>query len=298
MHYRSDSGNTKKSLPTDGVYYIVDEPMLIDTEKEVLIGTTAEKVIRTAAEIYEVDPLHPTLITGYPVIGQFYSFYIYGETTDIFAIAPYSMIFQCREPEKNSDYLAQAKLASQPKLVWFIPEAFTYKGSRFPTPEEERINVYSAIGRGAKGIWYYVYDKEIGYPANKALEEEIGKINRQLQMLKEYIVISEPVSFSKVMIEKVTPYTLLCGDRAIILILVNNDYQSNFKQDQIPFSCNPKQNFEVCLEIPRWLKVKQVKEIWQGGREVPYLFDEGGHLLLSIENFDITKQFLIVVERR
>jgi hypothetical protein len=67
----------------------------------------------------------------------------------------------------------------------------------FISQEEERIIVYSEIGEGSKGIWYFVYNKDYGYPANKPLEEEIKKINWELQKLKEYIAISEPVKLTE-----------------------------------------------------------------------------------------------------
>lgn len=181
--------------------------------------------------------------------------------------------------------------------MWTIPEAFTYRGTRFPTPEEERIIVWSEIGEGSKGIWYYVSSPKAGYPASPPLEVEIGRINRELQALKEYIVISEPVSLVQGDTEKVTAYTLLCGDKGILLIMMNNDHKSYFEEGKEPFEYTSKRNLETIVKIPDWLKVTGVIEIkYPEEKQVKYS-QEKNTLIIPIDRLDITKQFLITTER-
>ena len=58
----------------------------------------------------------------------------------------------------DAELVGIAKIAAEPRLLWTVPEAFAsdlYEVQRFPPPEEERIIVYSEIGEGSKGIWYY-----------------------------------------------------------------------------------------------------------------------------------------------
>jgi len=299
LHYpkKKEEFQKIKEEPLFKAIHLLDDPACVDGYACALIGTSAKEVVKRGKECYENDPVHPTSVYSCEH-GKPYCYFVYGETTDIMVIDPYEIIFYHNEPEKNAYYTRLAKLASEPRLLWTIPEAFTYRGTRFPTSEEERIIVYSEIGEGSKGIWYYVYDKKLGYPANKGLEEEIKKINRELQKLKDYIVISEPFPLAKVEIEKVTPYSLLCGDKGIVLILVNNDHESYFEEGKQPFTYQPKENFQVRINIPGWLKIKQIKEInYNGEKEVKYLLDKD-NLIIPIDSLDITRQFFIEVERR
>jgi len=225
--------------------------------------------------------------------------FVYGEVTDICVVNPYEIIFYRNPPEKNAYYTALGKLASEPRLLWTIPEAFTYRGTRFPTPEEERIIVWSEIGEGSKGIWYYVSSPKAGYPASPPLEAEIGRINRELQALKDYIVISEPVSLARADAEKVTAYTLLCGDKGILLILVNNDHTSYFEEGKDPFTYQSKENFKAEVKIPQWLKVQGITEVRaeQTIENVKYQ-TERNSLIIPIDRLDVTRQFLITTERK
>ncbi len=217
---------------------------------------------------------------------------------DIFVVDPYEITCYHNTPEKNAHYTKLAKLACQPKILWTIPEAFTHRGTRFQTPEEERIIVWSEIGEGSKGIWYFVYNKKTGYPANKELEEEIKKINWELQKLKDYIVISEPFKLAKVDKGKITPYTLLCGDKGIILILINNEHKSYFGKPPY-FQYKPKENIKVEIKIPEWIRVRRIKEIKypEIKEEKNYRMNEN-KLTLLIKKLQITKQYIIETERK
>lgn len=278
------------------VIHLFDDPGCVDGTKNQIIGTSAKEIIRRNKILYKYDKIHPTIIYGCEHQKP-YNYFIYGELTDIFSVDPYEIIYYHNPPEKNAYYVKIAKKASQPRLLWTIPEAFTYRGTRHPTGQEERIIVWSEIGEGSKGIWYYVYEQKIGYPANKELEEEIKKINWELQKLKDYIVISEPFVLGKIEIEKVSPYTLVCGDKGIIVILVNNDHESKFNQ-QPYFTYTEKENVKIDIKIPNWLKVKSVKEIkYPEERKIDYIKEED-KITIKIEKLEITAQFLIETERK
>ncbi|MCM8802279.1 MAG: hypothetical protein NC827_03095 [Candidatus Omnitrophica bacterium] len=299
IHYpkNKDQLQKLKEEPIFKAIHLLDDPACLDGYSYSLIGTHAKEIIKRAREIYEIDKIHPTIIYACEHTKP-YCYFIYGEITDIFSVDPYEIIYYHNMPEKNAYYVSLAKKASQPRLLWTIPEAFTYRGTRFPTAEEERIIVWSEIGEGSKGIWYYVYNQKIGYPANKTLEEEIKKINWELQRLRDYIVISEPFSLAKADKEKVSCYSLLCGDKGIVLILVNNDHKSFFEEGKDPFIYNQKENFEVKVSIPYWLKIKGIKEIkYQEEKEIEY---EIGirEIIIPIDKLEITRQFLILTERK
>lgn len=297
FHYNEKKLSTFSDLPEYKACHIFDDPACRDGIKRQLLGTSAKEIIKRIEKFYQYDKKHPTFLYGCEHRKPD-NYFIYSELVDVFVVDPYEITYYHNPPEKNAHYTKLAKLACQPKILWTIPEAFTHRGTRFQTPEEERIIVWSEIGEGSKGIWYYVYNQKIGYPANNQLEEEIKKINWELQKLKDYILISEPFKLAKVDKEKITPYTLLCGDKGIILILINNDHKSYFEKPPY-FQYKPKENIKVEIKIPFWLKVKKIKEI-----RYPEIKEEKNYrmkenkLTLLIKKLQITKQYIIETERK
>jgi len=286
-----------KNEPHFKAYQLLMDPVCVDGGKKQIVGTSAREIIEQAEVCYEYDPNHPTLIH----ICEYQKpdcYFVYGEVTDIGVVNPYEIVFYRNPPEKNAYFTALGKLASESRPLWTIPEAFTYRGTRFPTPEEERIIVWSQIGEGSKGIWYFYSNKTSGYPASPALEAEIGRINSELQVLKEYIVISEPVSLVRTDAEKITAYTLLCGDKGILLILVNNDHTSYFEEGKEPFTYTPKENFKAEVKISQWMKVKEITEVKTDETVDMKYRTERDSLIIPIDRLDITRQFLITTERK
>ncbi len=287
-----------KNEPPFKAYQLLTDPVCVDGGKKQIVGTSAKEIIEQAKVCYEYDPTHPTLIH----LCEHQKpdcYFVYGELTDIGVVNPYEIVFYRNPPEKNAYFAALGKRASEPRPLWTIPEAFTYRGTRFPTPEEERIIVWSQIGEGSKGIWYYVANQKTGYPANPSLEAEIGRINRELQALKEYLVISEPVALAQTDTEKVTAYTLLCGDKGIVLILVNNDHTSSFEEGKKPFLHHPKEHFTAKLKIPPWLKIQKITEVTaHQTKETLISPTQSDNLILPIDRLDITRLFLIHTERK
>jgi len=298
FHYNEKKLSEFSELPEFMACHIYDDPACVDGTKKQLLGTSAKEIIERTEKFYQHNKKHPTFIYSCEHIKPD-NYFLYAETTDVFVIDPYEITYYHNPPEKDAYYTQLAKLACQPRILWTIPEAFTYRGTRYQTPEEERIIVWSEIGEGSKGIWYFVYDQKIGYPANKELEEEIKKINWELQKLKDYLIISEPITRTEK--DKMTTYTLLAGDKGIVLILVNNDHTSNFQEGQKPFEYNPKENVKIEIKIPNWLKVKGIKEItYPEEKEInqqQYKI-ENNTLFLSVDNLEITKQYLIEAERK
>lgn len=288
-----------RDQPPFKAYHLIDDPACADGKAYQIIGTTAGEIVKRAAECWTVDPVHPNLIYSCEHY-KHYSYFIYAETTDIMVIDPYEMYFNRNQPRQDAYFTFIARRASAPRLLWTIPQAFTAGEKRFPTPEEERIIVWSEVGEGSKGIWYYRYNPRGGYPASPPLEAEIGKINRELQLVRDYILISEPFPLAAAEAAKVAAYSLFCGDRAIMLILVNNDTESRFEKEETSFTYGPKENFKVRVAIPDWLRVKEVQELSpEGLKPAPARHSgEGNNLTFSIDRLDISREFLILVTRK
>lgn len=154
----------------------------------------------------------------------------------------------------DGEYVKIAKKACSPKPVVAIPEAFRYISSKFPkgckrypTPEEERLIVYSEIAGGAKGLWYFISSGNDGYKNNPELESEIKKINKEIQNLKEYLAIGEPMDIAKTDSQSVKADAIFCGDKGIVIILRNGDYKTLWNKE--------KNKWETKIENPGKIKI-------------------------------------------
>ncbi|MDI6827329.1 MAG: hypothetical protein QME62_02460 [Armatimonadota bacterium] len=71
------------------------------------------------------------------------------------------------------------------KPNWFVVQAFQGEGRRLPTVAENRMMTYMALGEGAKGILYFIYDHlttHYNYPLTPQWED-IGKLGRILRAI-------------------------------------------------------------------------------------------------------------------
>ncbi len=162
--------------------------------------------------------------------------------------------------------------------------------NRLPSPGEERVILYFSLSQGAKGIFYYLPGWEKGTKTARVyLREEIKKLNGELKLLRDFLVISEPLSLVKCNQPKVETRTLQAGYEGIILLLINHDTKST----PTTFTYKAKAHFEVKLRIPEGMKVGEVNEVTPG-KFIPIEYEiKGKEIIIPISKFDITREFLI-----
>ena len=298
-----------RTQPPYMVYCLADNPAGDDLRnasesnkevpQELFIGSSGMKISTYREECYHYDHLHPTAICLRDS-GKFFAYFVYGELTDALIIHPCENVFYLHRPIRDGYLTALAKLASEPRPLYVLPEAFRAVGRcgaspRYPTPEELRLILYYEIAEGAKGVLYYKQSGPEGYGANPLLEKEIGRLNGELRRLKDFLRIGEPIPLVDSSNTQVEAYSLLCGDKAIVLILINHEYNSNFVSGSKPFTYKAQKNFALTVRIPSWLKVNQVYEVAEGGNIVPlrYRMLANRRLLLYIKELKLTKQIVI-----
>ncbi|MBC7328179.1 hypothetical protein H5T87_08720 [bacterium] len=299
--------NRKK--PANMMYLLADDPVGEDMKanssmpegwsEELLIGASAEEIISYAEECYRYDPIHSVSLclrdSGKPS-----AYFIYGELADALLIHPCENVYYQHRPIRDGYWTALGKLACEPRPLYVLPEAFKAIGRcgaspRYPTPEELRLIVHYEIAQGAKGVIFFKRSGENGYEANPSLKKEIKKLNRELQKMKNFLRIGEPFSLAETTNPQVEAYSLLCGDEAIILLLINHDHESDFHPEKEAFRCRPKKNFAVTLNIPSWLGVKEVYEISEGGNTIPLRYRKlsENKILIYIKELELTKQIVV-----
>lgn len=300
-------GNRKK--PLNMLYLLSDDPAGADLKAirsadkavnaDFSLGASAGEICSYAEECYRYDPLRPVSVCLRDA-GKPFSYFVYGELSDALLIHPCENVYYRHRPLRDGYWTYLGKLACEPRPLYVLPEAFRAVGRcgaspRFPTPEELRLIVYYELAYGAKGILFFKKSGEEGYEAVPSLVKEIIKLNGELQKLKPLLMIGEPIQLAVASNPQVETYSLLCGDEAIIVLLINHDHDSNFEPGKEEFSFRPIRNFALKISIPDWLEVEEVYEITEGGNVSPlrYRNIRGNKLLLYVKELKLTKQMVV-----
>ncbi|MBC7329743.1 hypothetical protein H5T88_05210 [bacterium] len=75
-----------------------------------------------------------------------------------------------------------------------------------------------------EGVYYLHRPLKDGYEAQLGIEREIGKINRGIREVSELLKIGDLFQMAESSNPQVETYSILCGDKGIIVILINHDY--------------------------------------------------------------------------
>lgn len=188
-----------KNAPWFKVYHLFNDPACEDVKNNLPLGGHAKKVIELAQKYREQDPVHPVSIYICEYMKPL-NYFIYGELADVIMVNPYEVAYYGYSPEKDGYYVNLAKLASEPRLLYAIVEAFKDNNKkrnihRFPTYEEEFKIVESEINAGAKGLIYFMgnFEKNCGYNNSPELLKAIGEMNSQINKKKSGLLLRDDV---------------------------------------------------------------------------------------------------------
>jgi hypothetical protein len=155
--------------------------------------------------------------------------------------------------------------AGRPRSWYWIPETFDIAG-RILEPGELRSLAYSALGRGCKGIKYYIYGGKEGFQNSKPLTGEIKALNADIKKLAPILSAAIPLSVETVGAKEsgICVYTLASGDEGMLVIIRNLDYSMDRKPNQwgaAPrFHFTPKENVKLTIRKPEWLAIRSVRD--------------------------------------
>ncbi len=230
------------------------------------------------------------------------AYFLFGEIADIVRTNPSNIESDYFKPAAANRQLCQwltelAKTGCQPRPLYALIIAgknIYFYDRRLPTAEEERLLVYYAISRGAKGIFYRTSRLDPG--KNPRLIEEIKTINSELIQLKPYLKISEPISLASINNEKVEAATLLAGNKAIVLILFNHDIKHNYDaKGSLTYKVKKKLN--ITLKIPAYVKAGDLFEITGKARKkfkYKKKVDKDNRIItFKVNKLKVTRQFIL-----
>ena len=176
------------------------------------------------------------------------------------------------------------------------------------TPEEFRLRCYYMVSRGIKGVLYRCgggkLEDRCTAQERRALTEEIDVINEELERLRPYLRVAEFVEGVATCTEpQVEPATLLAGDKAIVLLLLNHDRQQSWPQNEMhlkdSFFLEPvRAGFTVSLSVPQGIEIKRIVEIAGDTQfRIPFRF-EAGRLAFDVPSLRATRQYILQAENR
>ena len=290
-------------------YYNLDEPDAHDGEgapglpymDRLGFYAQTEVLARYWEEQYDVDPSTPALLL---VDGTYKpaQWYVYGQCCDVFATDPYVPL-----GGDQLDYVAHALEvardggAPNPPIatIWAINEDVPAKRprDRAPTPQEERMMVFYALGAGSKGLLYFAdRDGRSGEPTgvshNQPVWAEIGKINADVKVLAPYLARSCPAGVP-VEDEQVWVRHLMSGANAMVTIVVNKGHFIDYSTPTGIVTHRAAKNVSVSVPLPAHLRKVLVREVRQG-KLVPVASRlRSGRVLIRLDQVDTTRVFVI-----
>ncbi|MHC4442895.1 MAG: hypothetical protein ACYTF1_14685 [Planctomycetota bacterium] len=315
------------------LYFIHDEPDCgdylikgLDWDKKV--GALAQWAVQRSHELRAVDPTKLQLL-NLDMTFKPRNWYIYGQLPDVLSADPY---YQARirqayrgHPERVQDYVTATYIyvvsrvcqsACEPKPLHIILYSVSpvdedgKKQFRFPTPQEKRIEVYYALAAGAKGIsyWWYTPSKGGGKgtsaygvgaasgdsdPEAISLMREIGLLGAEVRTAGPLIVRSCPIEIPIQVKEVMRVNALLSGADTMIFIAVNEQY-ANDRVGTVYRSIDKGAAFTI--DLPRWLKPKDVFEInFKGVQDIEWQCT-GSNLKVELDRMELTRMVVATAD--
>ena len=171
-----------------------------------------------------------------------------------------------------------------------IPAGRHGKGNReCVVPEQLRLCVFGALSGGARGILYRTpawSDRE------SALREAASELNQELQALKPLLRLAAPVPLVRVPGGQAQAASLLAGDRAIVILVLNRE-GFPVRGDLGKFDAEAVRSADVELALPTWFRPGPAYQV-SGAKRLPVpVSREKGWLRLRVDDLRTVKAFVI-----
>ncbi len=245
-------------------YFLEDEP---DGRyhRTALTGLQIPRDVERANQFCRVyDPSTPSYLQidhgGYPRNLQ-----IYSQIPDYVCTHAYALGTQ-RVIEATAEHARYTRLASRPRPFYYLNCGYAQrKDTREFSPEEMRLEVYTALSEGAKSLQWYPAHGDNGLLKHPRMWDAVGTVNGVLHQLLPLLAIGTPVEEPRVEGGNVRARSILCGTAAMAMILVNQD----FTADKDAFSLQPAE-VRVRARVPSFLRPVGVVRVDfpQGPQEV------------------------------
>jgi len=286
-------------------WYVIDEPDIWEVRGTIPEGWTA----KWTSEIKRVDSRNRTYI----VLCNPRTFERFAKIPDVLAIDPYPVSIL---PLRYVAFMAdRAVEAASPSPVWLIPQAFRHgrppKGgrwgwNRFPTPDEERVMVFMGLAHGLKGVIYFIYGSFIDNPNDPVegvssrhidaimLRRAIARMSGELHALGQLIAFSDILTNTDsglvwTHMGSVEVASLLAGDEAFMIIVVNHNYVSSPEG----FKIVSAKDVTIKAHVPKWFDLRDAFIVTQRGFEDVILSRDDRRLCITLPKLETAATIVI-----
>ncbi|MGD9498645.1 MAG: hypothetical protein AB7Y46_20290, partial [Armatimonadota bacterium] len=216
-----------------------------------------------------LDRRHPTYLQmdhgGYPR-----NMYIWGHIPDYLCTHAYP--FGRDIVGNTADHVRHMAAASRPRPFIYLCEGYCENGQRQFEPDEMRVEVLAALAGGAKSLQWYPAHGSRGLLAHPRMWNEVGRINGVLHQVLPLLSLGVPAERALVEGGEIEAAAIVCGDRAIAVVLVNGDHSSTPEA----FRLEPARDVTVRLRIPRFMQIQgALLATFDGPAELPVAIQPG-----------------------
>jgi hypothetical protein len=196
-----------------------------------------------------LDPLHPIYLQidhgSYPR-----NLYLYGQIPDYLCTHAYP--FGGDIIERTRDHALHTEAASRPRPFIYLCEGYCKNDHRQFDPDEMRVEVYTALACGAKALQWYPAHSDRGLLKHPVMWNAVGRMNGILHQVLPLLAIGTPVGEPEVDGGEFLASAILCGDRAMVVALVNRDCVSTPES----FTLTPATDVRVRVALPELLNAQ------------------------------------------
>ena len=287
-------------------YFMTDEPDAHDDPlaegKLPWLGWGVQHYVNYGGVLKDLWPLPTTLVVNMTTRPD--NLFVYGQSVDILQHDPYF------PPDVVRPQIRSAAQSAAPNpavaVLWAFSEGMDWGR---PSPAVVRMNAYSALGSGAKGITHFAcIFKNQGFGQVPELQEAVHAINAELLAAAPLLNLSHPIVTEIDSPDDVWARLLLCGDRGAALVMVNDKVTRQERQRVIDFpggrtlmrkgaiiGYEELGPFEPSVVLPPWLKAKTVSLITPEGRR-PVPFEQVG-TRLTCRGVTVGAGAMVLIER-
>ena len=245
------------------------------------IGYHAPNIVEDTRRCVETDPIKPVMLT-LNLTFKPANYYVYSQIPDIAQPDCYPLTIG--QPLAWIREVTEAcRQSAGPRRVEILPQVNwedrkDMKYPRPPFPREVWIQYLYGLGAGARGFSgyeHYTEGNHHGAENYPSVMDAVGQTFRRFQLVAPLILQAHPGGGTAACAEnKVWVRTLVCGADALLLVAVNDDYES------LPadFVIREKHNVELHLPTIPWLRPAQALRVIDGSfSELPLDQAPAGH---------------------
>jgi hypothetical protein len=302
-------------------YFLTDEPDAHDFAVRKLqpnqrLGALGQDLVRRGHAFREQDPGPPQLLN----LDNTYkpeNWYMYAQLPDVCCADPYfqeqqrivwndrpSWAASFTKPLYVLGVATICNSACAPKPLHIILNSVRHDSKtgpfRFATPAEKTVELFYALGAGAKSFsywWYTPYGEFHGCGARDkeavALWRQIGLLGAQVRTAGPVLTRSCPALVPLQAPAKLWTRTLLAGTDTLVLLAVNE----NIASDRLGTVVVPLPKAVLTLTPPAWFKPTAGFEITpQGLRDLDWK-SNSGQLALDLGKTEVARMVLLTADK-